>query len=281
MLSHEETVELHAKKHELVEADRFKDRNYVHYLIHRKAYEKAMEFTEDKKVLDLGCNTGYGSHIIHPSCREIVGVDVSEEAIRAARDSYGKEGIEFQVIDGKTLPFDDDSFDLVISFQVIEHIIKYEEYLNEIKRVLKSGGKVIFTTPNRLIRLYPGMKPWNEFHVKEYSPEELRELMNEYFSRSEIYGLFAPEPLYSMELSRVQRIRDRAKLKQDRRVNPVAKSLRLFLMNIKASVDKRLTKLDRDFQDKYSTKDFYYKTANLDDALDLMAICTNDKSVRA
>ncbi|NIT54612.1 MAG: class I SAM-dependent methyltransferase, partial [candidate division Zixibacteria bacterium] len=135
------------------------------HLIHKKAYEKASEFTKEKTVLDLGCNTGYGSHILKGACKEIIGVDVSEKAIKIANELYGNDGVEFSVIDGKRLPFKENRFDVVVSFQVIEHIVDQGEYLKEIKRVLVPGGKIIFTTPNRLIRLYPDMKPWNEFHV--------------------------------------------------------------------------------------------------------------------
>ncbi len=276
MLTNEEMIGLQAEKGELIDAEHFKsNKNYVLHLIHSKAYEKATEFTRDKKVLDLGCNTGYGSHLIKNSCREIVGVDVSEKAIKIAKELYGNESIEFRVIDGKRLPFAENSFDVVVSFQVIEHIVEHESYLMEIKRVLAPEGKVIFTTPNRLIRLYPGMKPWNEFHVREYAPLELKELLDGFFRNTEIWGLYAREPLYSTELSRVQKIRDRAKLKQDRDVNPILKGVILFSKNLKASIDKRLTAEEEGFQDKYSTEDLFYKSENLSDALDLMAICTD------
>jgi SAM-dependent methyltransferase len=276
LLTDEEMIGLQAEKGELINAEQFKsNKNYVLHLIHCKAYEKATEFTRDNKVLDLGCNTGYGSHLINDSCREIVGVDVSKKAIKIAKELYGNENIEFKAIDGKRLPFGANSFDVVVSFQVIEHIVDHEAYLMEIKRVLAPEGKVIFTTPNRLIRLYPGMRPWNEFHVREYAPLELKELLDGFFRSTEICGLYAREPLYSTELSRVQRIRDRAKLKQDRNVNPVVKGVMLFAKNLKASIDKRLTLEERDFQEKYSTEDLFYKSENLDDALDLMAICTN------
>jgi 2-polyprenyl-3-methyl-5-hydroxy-6-metoxy-1,4-benzoquinol methylase len=269
-------IGLQVEKGELIDAEHFKsNKNYVLHLIHCKAYEKATEFTRDKKVLDLGCNTGYGSRIIKNSCKEIVGVDVSDKAIEMANNLHGKENIKFRVIDGKELPFSENTFDVVVSFQVIEHIVNEQEYFAEIKRVLVPGGKIIFTTPNRLIRLYPGMKPWNEFHVREYGAFELKELLDVYFQKAEIYGLYAREPLYSIELSRVHGIRDRAKLKQDPRINPVVKGAILFAMNLRSSVKKRLVPEERNFQETYSTADFFYRSGNLDDALDLMAVCTN------
>lgn len=278
MLTHDEMVGFQAEKGELIEANKFSNNKaFVLHLLHSKAYEKASEMAHGKTVLDLGCNTGYGSHIINNVCKKITGVDVSEKAIEIARKLYGSEDIDFQVIDGKKLPFKDNTFDMVISFQVIEHIVEYESYINEIRRVLSPDGRVIFTTPNRLIRLYPGMKPWNEFHVIEYSPQELKDLLDPFFKNVEVLGLFANEPLYSTEIARVQEIRERARIKQDSEINTLVKSIVLFAMNLKASLLKRVHHQE-EFQQKYSIIDFYYKHDNLDNALDQMAICTNKKN---
>ena len=129
------------------------------YLMHLKAYEEAMTRAGGMVVLDYGCNVGYGCKVLSSVTQRIVGVDVSEKAVEIARNQYGSEGVEFQVVDGVTLPFDDATFDLVVSFQVIEHIGDYESYLSEIKRVLTRPGCAIFTTPNAVVRLEPGMKP--------------------------------------------------------------------------------------------------------------------------
>lgn len=277
MLTHDEMVGFQAEKGELVEAFKFNDnKSYVLHLIHTKAYEKAAEIACGKKVLDLGCNTGYGTHIISQMCNKTWGVDVSEKAVNIARQNYVSENIDFRVIDGKKLPFADNNFDLVVSFQVLEHIVAHEDYLLEVKRVLVPDGKVIFTTPNRAIRLYPGMEPWNEFHVTEYGFRELDKLLSFFFDRVEITGLFADEPLYSIELKRVGRIRDRAKIKQGSNLNPLFKSVLLLLMNLRTSLQKRLNP-EEDIRNKYSTKSLYFKHDDLDNALDLMAMCINNK----
>ena len=79
------------------------------------------------------------------------------------------------LVDGQTLPFKDCSFDLVTAFQIIEHIPETVTFTEELKRVLRRDGVVLITTPNATIRLDPAMKPWNPFHVREYSHEELSE----------------------------------------------------------------------------------------------------------
>jgi hypothetical protein len=78
-------------------------------------------------------------------------------------------------------------------------------YLQEIRRVVKPGGRVLFTTPNRLIRLDPGMKPWNSFHVREYAASELAAVLREVFPHTTVKGLMAHPNLYDVEYQRCQR----------------------------------------------------------------------------
>lgn len=291
MFSHEEMVSLQAEKHELVNIHSFgTQEEYVLYLIHKVAYEQAARFAEGKVVLDLGCNLGYGSNIIKRVCKSAVGVDVSSKAVSTANNLFGRNGIDFQVIDGKRLPFEDDEFDLIVSFQVIEHIVDYREYIGEIKRVLSPGGKVLFTTPNGLLRLDPGMKPWNPFHVREFDPSEFEKLLSEYFKDVAVYGLFAEEPLYSIEVARVKRA-----LEKVRRKNKVSKSfygslrtmVKTFLpeMVLKEVArletalqnagypGKRLEKSTEEFQKQHTTAKLFYKNSDLENALDLFGVC--------
>ena len=96
MLSHEEMIALQAEKHEVIEPETFRNnKDFVLHLIHTRAYEQAALYTAEKRVLDLGCNTGYGTKIIKTSGADVIGLDVSPEAIAIARRRYGSAGIEF------------------------------------------------------------------------------------------------------------------------------------------------------------------------------------------
>ncbi len=142
-------------------------------LIHRKAYSRAAELARGREVLDLGCNNGAGTALIAQAARRVRGVDVSPRAIASARRKYRSSGIEFHRVDGAAPQFPDRSFDMVTSFQVIEHVLDVAAYLAEVRRVLRPAGIALLTTPNRVIRLDPGMKPWNRFHVTEYTASGL------------------------------------------------------------------------------------------------------------
>ena len=296
MLSNDEMIGLQAERHELVETNEFHTKeDYVLNLIHTKAYEQASLFANNKVVLDIGCNVGYGCNIISEFSNEVVGVDVSRNAISIAKSHYSKPRVKFKLVDGKSLPFKDSKFELILSFQVIEHIVDYKRYISEIKRVLSPNGLVIFTTPNANIRLEPGMKPWNPFHVHEFNSYGLNNLLSKFFAKVQVYGLFAEEELYSIEFNRLRRRLEYEKIQKKREQS----GFQFFYSRIKTTVPDRLKiliknyqqkqkkfslkrenslEIDKAFKKKYSTMNFYYRKNKIEKALDLLVICGDDAS---
>lgn len=179
---------------------------HVLSLIHRWPYEQLCDQARDKNVLELGCNKGYGTIIYAEYARSVKAVDTSAEAIDKARQYNSRENIEYVCLDSWTLPFADDSFDLTVLFQVIEHIAldKIDIFLREIRRVTRADGQVIFSTPNRNIRLLPFQKPWNRYHTREYSARDLQDLISRYFAEVKVEGLFGQESLNEIERRRVR-----------------------------------------------------------------------------
>lgn len=153
---------------------------------HLKAYQFAMNFCQKKIILDMGCGEGYGSYLLAEAGAKVIGIDISEEAVRHARDKYVRENLSYRVMDVTHLDFVDDTFDIVVSFQVIEHLNNALRFLKEIKRVLKKDGYAIISTPNK--SLCNGHAT-GKYHVKEYHYNEFIDLLNTHLGKVEYYGI--------------------------------------------------------------------------------------------
>ena len=139
------------------------------------------------RVLEIGTGTGYGIDIIAPNVEHFVTMDKtrSEELGAIPANVEFKEGVV------PPIPFADESFDYVVSFQVIEHIKRDKEFVREVHRVLKKGGKFIVSTPNRPMSLT--RNPW---HVREYTAEQFGELLS-LFAEVEALGVGGNERVLS------------------------------------------------------------------------------------
>ena len=145
--------------------------NFV-YQRSRLAYVEAAKLVSGR-VLEIGTGTGYGVDIIAPCATEFVTLD----KYRSERVYSLPANVRFVESTVPPLPFEDESFDFVVSFQVIEHIKRDKDFVREVMRVLRPGGKFIVSTPNKPMSLT--RNPW---HVREYTSEELRQLLSEFSS---------------------------------------------------------------------------------------------------
>jgi 2-polyprenyl-3-methyl-5-hydroxy-6-metoxy-1,4-benzoquinol methylase len=149
---------------------------------HLARYRWAAQAARGKRVLDVACGAGYGSAILAEAGAEVRGADVDPEAVRLASERSGGAA-EFQEADIAALPYDDDSFDLVVCFETIEHVSDQAAALDELARVLAPGGLLMISSPNR--EVYP---PGNPHHTHEYVPEELRDELCRRFSDVRMYA---------------------------------------------------------------------------------------------
>lgn len=131
-------------------------------------------------MLEIGTGAGYGIEVVAPRARSFVTID----KLAPAPEPTQLPNVEFRQATVPPLPFANDSFDFVISFQVIEHIKQDLELVREVKRVLRPGGKFIVTTPNAPMSLT--RNPW---HIREYTAAELRSLLGSEFSSVEALGV--------------------------------------------------------------------------------------------
>ena len=154
---------------------------------HMHRYLLARELREGTRVLDVACGEGYGSDLLAAPGIDVVGVDIADEAVTHATAKYGRAGLRFVEASAAELPFEDGSFDTVVSFETIEHHDQHEAMLREIKRVLAPGGRLVISSPNRQhYSIEPGYS--NPFHVKELFREEFVALVGKHFNCLQVLG---------------------------------------------------------------------------------------------
>ena len=146
------------------------------------AYEAASGIVKGN-IIELGSGEGYGIQLLAPLAGQYLAVDKFDT------DISGHANVEFRK---QLLPslagIADNSFDFAVTFQVIEHIQDDKAFVKEIHRVLKPGGKLLLTTPNRLMSLT--RNPW---HIREYTSAELKNIMSSVFSSVEMKGVYGNE----------------------------------------------------------------------------------------
>lgn len=149
---------------------------------HLARYAFAARLSRRKQVLDAGCGSGYGSAELARTAAGVLGIDRSAEAIAFARGEYRAANLRFEEGDCAALPVADGSIDLVVAFEVIEHLEDWRGFLREVRRTLAPSGQFIVSTPNKLYysesRKEAGPNP---FHVHEFEFDEFRAELGEVF----------------------------------------------------------------------------------------------------
>ena len=142
-----------------------------------------------ERVLDVGCGPGYGCPILRRAgAVSVTGLDEQPEMTDYAARRYGEPGIEFVAGSALDCTFAEHAFDLITAFEVIEHLARPEQLLQRCASWLRPGGRLVISTPNRLVHQLMGIV-W-EFHEREYGYSNLLALLERVFDRSwlEFYG---------------------------------------------------------------------------------------------
>ena len=168
-------------------------------ILHRQRYMATLDLLKGKRVLDAACGEGYGSAMISAVAKEVVGIDISEEAIENATNKYQRENLRFMMSSVTDIALDDGSVDVVISFETIEHITEQDQilFLKEIKRVLSSNGILIISSPDR--KNYSDIPHfYNKYHIHELYFEEFDALLRKNFREVEHFyqGMFCNSYIY-------------------------------------------------------------------------------------
>jgi SAM-dependent methyltransferase len=155
---------------------------------HLARYAFASGLARGKRVLDAGCGAGYGAAELAEAAAWVVGADIAAQAIAFACDHYRRPNLFFERASCSALPHPSGSFDLVVAFEVIEHLENWRELLREARRVLDPGGQFVVSTPNRLYyNESRGQEGPNPFHVHEFEFREFRAELRAVFPQVVLY----------------------------------------------------------------------------------------------
>jgi SAM-dependent methyltransferase len=155
---------------------------------HWHRYVFARRFVAGKRVLDAACGEGYGSALLASAAAEVVGVDIDPASITHARGRYGAlSNLSFEVGDATALDFPDRRFDVVVSFETLEHVAAQQNLLAGCARVLADDGVLLISSPDK--REYSEVAGFhNEFHVRELYRDEFVDLVRPHFPSMRLYG---------------------------------------------------------------------------------------------
>lgn len=155
------------------------------YHLHR--YAIPMDYISGKTVVDIASGEGYGSNLMAAKAKQVYGIDISEEAVLFASEKYSNTtNLSFKIGAVENIPLADETADVIVSFETLEHTDKHHEMMKEIKRILKPGGIVIISSPDKA-NYTDRFNRINEYHVKELYLEEFKDLLNQYFTTSYFY----------------------------------------------------------------------------------------------
>jgi len=138
-------------------------------------YRFALDFSKDKEVLEVACGSGQGLGYLANFAKRVVGVDIDQNLLSIAEKQYqGRKNIELYKGDAQSLPFNDNSFDVIILYEAIYYLSQPEIFISEAKRVLRYNGIMLICSANREL---PDFNP-SPFSYKYFSACELYDLLN-------------------------------------------------------------------------------------------------------
>ena len=157
-------------------------------LEHMHRYLAVRSICHNMVVLDIASGEGYGSALLAQTAKHVVGVEIDSATVSLANSHYAKENLEYIEGDVHNIPLPDNHVDMVVSFETLEHISGHDDFMVEIKRVLKEDGLLIMSTPDKLVYAEVSGGIDNPFHVSELMLSEFETLVRKHFCNVRMYG---------------------------------------------------------------------------------------------
>jgi ubiquinone/menaquinone biosynthesis C-methylase UbiE len=159
----------------------------AHYARNLTLYECAGQVVRGKTVLDVGCGTGFGAHVLFTKgAASVFGIDTSANALAYARRKYAGDAVQFRQMDALDITYPNDSFDVVVCVEVLQQLQEPRKCIAQIRRVLKKGGVLFLTIPNKELLPPARRQPSSRFHVSDLTFDELEECTKKHFRSVQI-----------------------------------------------------------------------------------------------
>ncbi len=157
--------------------------------IHVARYQIAKEYIQDKNVLDIACGEGYGSLLLQSwGAKSVLGVDISQSSIDVANKYFARENVNFLCQNAENIMIED-KFDVIVSFETIEHVKDEISFLKSLKSMLKDNGVIIMSCPND--HWYYKDNESNPFHLRKYTFKEFKTVTTRVFGSKVVFGVGA------------------------------------------------------------------------------------------
>lgn len=239
------------------------------YARHVAAYRHAATLVGGRRVLDAGCGEGFGTATLSPLAAELVGVDYSADAVAECRRLWSgaaRPNLRFEQVD-LTRPGDfRERFDVVVCFQVLEHIRDSTPFLRALAERLAPGGLLLLTTPNRLRSASE-----NPYHVREYTAAELASELAAVFGDVQLLGMRGNDKVERFEEGRARAVRRILRLDPLGLRNLLPRAVVEFAFARFASLVRRQVRPSG--AEAIVPEDFHVGRDDLHRALDLVAVC--------
>jgi len=157
----------------------------------KRRYQWAAADIKNKQVLDVGTGLGAGAaYLAEQGAKQVVAIDRIKAVINYARQKYPRSNLVFKTLKAQNIRRLTGSFDLVVAFELIEHLPKtaVKQWIMDIKQILKPGGQVMISTPNKLATRFK-----NPYHVQEFTAKELKQLFSRQFTELKLRGMTKPD----------------------------------------------------------------------------------------
>ena len=238
-------------------------------------YKFASQFTKGKNVLDVGTGLGGGAHyLVLNGAKIVLGIDCSRIAIEYAKKNFYLPNLEFKVMEAGSLALPANFSDIIIAFEIIEHLPPKDHsyFLNSSVLALRTNGVCLISTRNKLITSPGRSKPCNPYHTKEFTPNEFVSLLQEYFPKVSLMGIRCINENY---------LKQQKKIRQSFRYSIISffgqyKIIRELLAFVPKELKQKVTSENQ--LSLLQPFDFEFSTDDIGNCEGLLAVCRKEKT---